>query len=229
MALDITFTTAIDSDRTEVTLTDTTTFGSPNQVRADCGVFVSVAKVNYDNEETDLTVTTDDSDPETDSTFTFSYSNGDGYYKIRYVAIPDYDVATTYAQYDAVFDPATNIVYRSKSAGNVGNAVSSTVYWEVVSDEAGLADNKDEDNESANIDSLVYERVFTSDAQYGYGNLVSQNSMHTEADDEDLIREYDKFSIMLNGAVTADERTEVLSGELICRKIESLFSKYIDD
>lgn len=228
MALSPTFTVAIDAERTEITLTDTTTYGAPNVTRAGCGVFVSAAKVDYGNAETDLTVTTDDTDPETDSTFTFSYTNGDGYYKMRYVAIPDYNSGTTYAQYDAVFDPATNIVYRSKSAGNVGNAVSNTTYWEVITDEAGLADNKEEANESANIDSLVYERVFTANAQYGYGNLVSQNSMHTEADDEDLIWEYDVFSIMLNGAITADERTEPLSGELICRKIETRFSKYID-
>lgn len=229
MALDITFTVAIDSDRSDVTLTDSTVFGSPNQVRASCGVFVSAAKVTYAGVETDLAITTDDSDPETDSTFSFSYTNGDGYYKIRYVAIPDYDAGTTYAKYAAVFAPATNIVYRSKSAGNVGNAVTDTVYWEVITDEAGLADNKDEATESENIDSLVYERVFTSNAQYGYGNLVSQNSMHTESDDEDVTREYDIFSLMLNGAITADERTEVLSGELICRKIESRFSKYIDE
>lgn len=223
MALDISFSSAIDADRTAVTLTDTTTFGSPNVTRAGCGVFVSAAKVDSDNNETDLTVSTDDSDPETDSTFTFTYNNGDGWYKVRYVAVPDYDAGTTYALYDAVFDSSTDTVYRSKTASNTGNSLSSTTYWEEIEDEAGLADFKGEDNESSNIDSLVWERVFTSNAQYAYGNLISENCMCEDFDDPEILYRYQIFSLWLNGAITADERTEVITGEKICRKIQSEF------
>ena len=218
------FTITIDSDRETLTYVDAVTYVDP--VRADGAVHFSVAKVAYDGTEEDLTVTSDDSDPATDSEWSIDYSNGDGYYKARYAFIPTYDAGTTYAQYDCVDDAGS--VYRSKSAGNVGNAVANTTFWEPISDGASIADNKDEDNESSNCDTTIYERTFTANGQYGYGNCVSLNSMHTESDDEDILTDYDLFSILLNGAVTADERTETLSGELICRRIESKFgSKYM--
>lgn len=224
MANTISLSAAITSTRETVTITDGTTYSDP--ARSVVNVYFASSKVNYNGDETVLTVTSDDSDPGTDASWSFDYS-GDGYYKMRYIEIDDYNVGTTYALYDVV--NSGGIVYRSKTAGNVGNAVSNTTYWEVISSPTSLCDNKGGATESANANSLVYERVFTADAQYGYGNCVSQNSMHTESDDEDVLRDYDLFSIMLNGAVTADERTEVLSGELISRKIESYFSKYIDN
>lgn len=195
-------------------------------LRAAGAVHFSVSKVDYSGTEEELTVTSDDSDPATDSEWSIDYQ-GDGYYKARYAFIPTYSSGTTYALYDCV--DSSGSVYRSKSAGNVGNAVANTTYWEPISDGASIADNKDEDNESANCDTTVYERTFTANGQYGYGNCVSLNSMHTESDDEDILTDYDLFSVLLNGAVTADERTEVLSGELICRRIESKFgAKYMD-
>lgn len=227
MALSPLFSVAIDADRLSLTVTDSTVYGAPNLVRADTSVYFSAAKVNYDGDETDVTTTGDDADPTTDSSWSFSYDEGDGYWKMRWVVIPDYDVATTYAQYDAVV--SDSVVYRSKSAGNVGQSVSNTTYWEEIGTPTDLADNKGTATQSENIESYVYERIFTANGQYGYGNCVSQNSMHTEQDDEDVIRPYDLFSIMLNAALTADERTEVLKGELICRRIESTFSKYLDD
>lgn len=227
MALTITLSTAIDAERTEVTLTDSTTFGTGgNPARADVGVFLGVAKVDYEGEETDLTVTSDDDDPSTDSEWTFSYENGDGYYKERYIAVPDYDAGTTYAQYDAAMDTTTKTVYRSKSAGNVGNSLSNTTYWELIDDVPSLCDNKDTSTESANCNSLIIERVFTANGQYAYGNLIAENCQCSDCDNEELLNQYLVFSILLNGAIAADERTQPLSGELICRRIQSL---YIDN
>lgn len=227
MALTPAFTVSIDSDRSDITVTDATVYGAPNLVRADTSVYFSAAKVAYSGEETDVTTTGDDSDPQTDSSWTFSYDEGDGYWKMRWVVIPEYDVADTYAQYDAV--ASGGVVYRSKVGSNTGQSVADTDYFEVINSPTSLADNKGGATESGNIESYVYERIFTANAQYGYGNCVSQNSMHTESDDESVIRDYDLFSILLNGAVTCDERTETLSGELICQKISSYFSKYIDE
>ena len=221
MALSPLFTVAIDSDRTEISITDVTVYGSPNLVRASTNVYFSAAKVSYENVETDVTTTGDDADPGTDSVWTYSYDEGDGYWKHRWAVIPDYAVGTTYAQYDAV--NSGGVVYRSKSAGNVGQSVSSTVYWEVIGTPTDLADNKGEANESANIESYVYERVFTSNSQYAYGNLIFDNSITDDFDDATIMEEYDLFSLWLNGAITADERTIPLSGELVCRKIESRF------
>ena len=214
-----TFSVSIDADRETITITDSIDYVDP--LRADGSVHFSAAKVDKDGNETDLTVTSDDSDPSTDSEWSFSYSNGDGYYKMRYAFIPTYDEAETYALYDCVDSGGS--VYRSKSAGNVGNSVSNTTYWEPISDGASIADNKDEDNESSNCDTVVYERVFTANAQWAYGNLIKTNSMNTEADDETVLQDYHLFSLWLNGAITADERTLCNSGEIISRRIESKF------
>lgn len=227
MALTPAFTVSIDSDRSDLTVTDSTVYGAPNLVRADTSVYFSAAKVAYSGVETDVDVTGNDSDPQTDSSWTFSYDEGDGYWKMRWVVIPEYDVADTYAQYDACV--SGGVVYRSKVGSNTGQSVSDTNYFEVISTPTDLADNKGGATQSNNIESYVYERIFTANAQYGYGNCASKNSMHTESDDEDVMRDYDLFSIMINGAITNDERTEVLAGELACRKIESVFSKYIND
>jgi len=212
------FSIQITVERDTLTYVDSIEYVDP--LRSAGSVHFSVAKVNYEGVEEALTVTSDAGDPSTDSEWSIPYEK-DGYYKARYAFIPSYSASETYALYDSVDEAGS--VYRSKSAGNVGNAVSNTTYWEPLSDGSVIADNKDESNESLNCDTTVYERTFTANAQYEYGNLLSQNSMHTEQDDEDLIRSYDIFSLYLNGAITCDERTEPLSGELICRRIESMF------
>lgn len=221
MALTPSFAVSIDSDRTTLTVSDSTVYGAPNLVRADCSVFFSAAKVDVDDVETDVTTTGDDADPSTDSSWSFSYDEGDGYWLMRWAVIPEYDVSTSYDTYDAVVSGST--VYRSKSDANVGNAVSSTVYWEEIGTPTDLADNKGEDNESSNIESYIYERVFTSNAQYAYGNLIAENCMCEDYDDPEILQEYQLFSLWLNGAITADERTLGASGEIISRKIESRF------
>lgn len=221
MALTPSFTVAIDADRTEISLTDTTVYGAPNLVRADCSVFLSAAKVDAEGTETDVETTGDDEDPSTDSSWSHSYDEGDGYWKYRWVVIPAYDVATEYDLYDAV--ESGGVVYRSKANSNTGQSVSNTTYFEPIGTPTSLADNKGEDNESQNIESYVYERVFTSNSQYAYANLIKTNSMNTEADDESILQDYHLFSLWLNGAVVCDERTLGNPGEIIVRRIESKF------
>jgi len=217
------FSIQITVERDTLTYVDSIEYSDP--LRSAGAVHFSVAKVDYEGVEEALTVTSDAGDPATDSEWSIPYEK-DGYYKARYAFIPTYSSGTTYALYDSVDEDGS--VYRSKSAGNVGNAVSNTTFWEPMSSPTDICDNKDEDNESSNCDTTIYERVFTANHRYGYGNCVSRNSMHTEQDDEDLIRPYDKYSMMLNGAITHDERTEVLSGEIVCKRMDSMFSEYID-
>lgn len=217
------FTIEITSTRTTLTYVDGITYTSP--LRTAGSVYFSVAKVSYAGVETALTVTSNNSNPTIDSRWSITYA-GDGYYKARYAFIPTYSTATTYAKYDSVV--SGGVVYRSKLAANLNNAVTNTTWWEVISDGASIATNKGSATESLNCDTVIYERVFTANAQYGYGNCVSLNSMHTESDDEDISHDYDIFSLMLNAAITADERTETVKGELISRKIESRFANYIN-
>lgn len=222
MALSPSLTISIAADVASATITDTTVYGAPNADRADLRVFVKHYKVDTASIESALTLTSDTSDAQTDAVWTWTYDS-DGYHKTYYVAIPEYSAATSYNIYDAVFDPATDLVYRSKSSGNVGQSLTDTNFYLPITDPASLAANYGEATESVNITSLVYTRVLTPLSQQAYGNLIGTNCACTDCDDDDIIPDYNIFSLWLNGAITADTRTEVLQGELICRRIESKF------
>src|SRR5690606_1396427 len=144
------FSVAIDIDRTTLTITDATSFVDP--VRGDVAVYFAAAKANVDNEETPITTSGDD--PTTDSSWSFQYIS-DGWYKMRWIAVPNYDVAESYSRYDAVYSGGS--VYRSKTDANVGQSVADTNYWEEVSDPTTLCDNKGTSTESQNCDTTIYE------------------------------------------------------------------------
>jgi len=221
MALDVTLSVDISSDRLTGTLNDDTTYGGSNPSRAALRVFADGYKMTADNTATTLTLTSNTSDPQTVTSWDFDISE-DGWFKFYYVAIPAYAGGTTYAIYDAVYDN-DNTVYRSKQNGNVGNALSNTTYWEVITDPAALAANLTETNESLNITSLIYQRVLTPNSEYAYSNMIGENCSCSDCDENETIYDYQIFSFWLNGALVADERTEVVKGETICRRIASRF------
>ena len=224
MALTIDLDLAISTDRKTATITDSTVYGTGgNPARSAVAVYLTAYKVDFEGNETALTVTSDDSDPQTDSVWTIAL-DVDGYYKFPFVIIPDYDGATTYDQYDAVYDSGTDAVYRSKVGSNTGNSVSNTSFWEAVSDPSDLANNKDTSTESGNITSQVYVRVLRMNGQYEFANRLSNMSLFMDNDDPDFsIQDYNLFAQWLDAAEVADSRSEVLDGELICRRIQSRF------
>lgn len=221
MALEPIIGLSITADRVTLTLTDLTTYGSPNPTRSVLRVFLTLYKVDVDNAGTAIAVTSNTGDSETVSSWSAPFGV-DGWYKALFVAIPAYAGGTTYAIYDAVYDTVTDLVYRSKSAGNVGNALSDTVYWEPISDPTTLAENEGETNESVNITSLVYSRVLTYNSQFAYGNLIAGNCECSDCDDENIIQPYEIYSLLLNGAIIADQRSEFIKGERISRKLQSI-------
>lgn len=222
MALTIDLSASIASTRTSWVLSDLTTYGTGgNPARAAVGVFVQSFKMSYENEETELTVEGNNDDPETDSSWTITYDT-DGWYKTDFVIIPDY-AAGTYAIYAAVFDPATNNVYRSKTNGNTESDLTNTTFWELITEPALLAENKDTATESLNITSVVYQRVFSATSQYTFANLLSEQCMCTDCDEDESLRNYNIFAQWLDAVAIADSRSEVLDGELICRRIQSKF------
>jgi hypothetical protein len=210
---------AIATTRESWTLTDDSTFTDP--VRSGCAVYVQSYKMDYNNNATELTTTGDDAAPETDSSWVITYDS-DGWYKTYYVSIPDFNSATTYAIYDAVY--SGGVVYRSKANSNTTDTLSDTTWWEVIEDPATLANNKGTTTESTNIDSTIYHRVFSANAQYEYGTRLSDLSHYTDNDDlEFSIGDYNLFAQWLDAIAIADSRTEVLDGELIARRIEAKF------
>lgn len=224
MPLTIELSTAIASNRESWRLDDDTTYGGSNPARADCLVFVKSFKMNYDNEETELTVTGNNSDPATDTSWTITYTV-DGWYKTYFVIIDEeYDAEDTYEQYDAVHDGEGN-VYRSKVGSNTGNALSDTDYWEPIDSDsvADLANNKDTATESANIVSTIYQSVFAADGQYEYGTFLSNQNPREQNDNPDVMRDYNIWAKMLDEIAIAHSRSEVLEGELIARRMQSQF------
>lgn len=221
MALSPELSISITADRAVLSLVDETVYGSPNPARSALRVFLTLYKVNTDNVGTSITVTSNTGDAETVTSWSGDFGN-DGWYKALFVAIPAYAGGTTYAIYDAVYDTVTDLVYRSKSAGNVGNLLSDTIYWEPISDPTTLAENEGETNESVNITSLVYSRILTYHSQFAYGNLIAGNCECSDCDDENIIQPYEIYSLLLNGAIIADQRSEFIKGERIARKLQGI-------
>lgn len=206
---------AIASTRDTWTLTDNSTF-TPS--RSSFYVYVNGYKVNYANALTDLLVS--NATPNTSTSWSITYSV-DGAYRVYYVALEGYSGVTPYAQYDAVYDGG--VVYRSLQDSNTGNDVADTSWWEVIPDPATLAANKGEANESLNIDTLVYNRVFSADGQYAYDNLIAGSTLCSDCDEAVVLAKYNLFALWLDDIAIADAREEVLTGELIARKIQSVF------
>lgn len=216
---------SITQDRTQGILTDSTTYGSP--ARAATGLFVKGYKMNHNSTvASTLTVLGNDGDPETDTYYTFNIPS-DGWIRFNVVSIPDFDTNLTYAQYDAVFNPSDNKVYRSLQAGNTENDLTNTTWWEEIAtaDIADLAANEGEDNESANIDSLVYEPGVFPNSQYAFANQISEASEEyltsLNLPDDDL-NTYSLMALMIDGMQVNADRSEMSAVERKVRRFDSL-------
>ncbi len=226
MAYDIQFSIAITANRETLTITDTTVFGGSNPARNTVLVFLSGNKQSVDNTVAyALTITPNDVDPLVTSSWSHSYTD-DGWYNYFYVIIKDeYDAGDTYNQYDAVYSGSS--VYRSLINNNLGYALSNTSAWELITDPSTLAANKGETNESLNIESIIYQRIFTFNSQYGYGSFVAEASEDCCGDcgDEESDAQYNLLSLLVNGAIQCDYRTLLPEGETICRRLSAILGE----
>lgn len=212
---------SISSDRATFTVTDETTYSSP--VRSAVGAYLIVQKKDSEG----ATVSTplvvgNDGDEQTDVSWVVNYSV-DGWYRLLFVTPPDYAGGTTYAIYDAVQDPATSVIYRSKQNANTGNALNNTTWWEEV--DATIALNSGEDNESTNCDTLVYDVILTANSEYEYASLISDASdecCKVECSLENL-QTYIRVAALIDGMIVHSDRSEMASGEKIARRLESIF------
>lgn len=213
---------SVTSNRATATLSDVTVYTSP--IRSAVGVYTICQKLNASGDVVGtLTLTGNDADPQTDSSWEFSLTEYlDGWYRICYAAPEDYDAGTTYALYDAVQDASTSIIYRSKQAGNIGNALSNQTYWEVV--DAKIALNKDTSSESENIDTFVYSVIITANAEYNVANAVADASDDCCAEDCSLDDTFYliKLRSILEGAIVDNDRGNYPSGERKMRRLESI-------
>ncbi len=216
----------ITSDRASATISDETTYSSP--ARAAVGVFVGCYKMNGDSTVADtLTLVSNTDDPETDSEWVMQLDNGDGWYRIPAVSIPDFDDTLTYDIYDAVFDPSSGNVYRSKQNTNTQDSLANTTWWELISDPAALALNEEEANESTNIDSTIYEVILSPNSEYEYANLISEvaeECCKVECSIENLLP-YIRVAALVDGMYVHSDRSEMVAGERLARRLESIIEE----
>lgn len=217
MAITAGFTVSTPYPYTSHTITDASTYTSPT--RAAVGVFFKGFKKDYLGNRTSLTTTGNDSDPNTDVSWAITYTI-DGWYEYLYAAIPDYDAGTTYALYDCAFDTGTAVAYRSLQDGNVGNALSNTSYWEVVSEPWLLYDNVGEVNESANITVYSYNRVLSPITKKAFGDCTALAALEARSDAKRSIdvEKYEFIGLAVDAMYNEDERLSFSSGEKIARR-----------
>jgi hypothetical protein len=226
-------TLAISTDRESTTITDETVFGTGgNPARADVRVYLKGYKMvltastnsSLTTSYTALTTTGDTDDPATDASWLVTYTE-DGSYKYNYVIVEEeYDVATTYARYDAVY--SGDVVYRSKTNSNVGQSLSNTTYWEVIESPADLAANKGTSTESTNVTSTVYLRVLAADGQYYYANYISDQCACVDCDEQQFFTKATGWMLLLDRIAIADSRSEIVDGESAALR---MMSNYFPD
>lgn len=220
MAITTSFGFTINTGITTLTFTDNSTYTSP--VRADVGVFLSGAKVAYNNTETVLVLTPDSADVNAVANWTTSYP-ADGWFKFRYAAVPAYSAVATYAQYDAVYDATTDILYRSKLAANLGNALSNTTYWEVVTVDT-LVEATGTATASVNITTAEHDEILYFQAQKIFGDLVEDAALvcTNVTLQPDEVEQYEIMDIFINAMNIANTRERYSDGEKIARKASNI-------
>lgn len=217
---------SVSSDLTEFTIVDGTTYSSP--ARGSLAAYMIVQKMNADATVAEtLTITADTEDPETDAEWVVDYSEGDGWYRACFVLPPDYDVLEEYEIYDLVFDTSTDTVWRSKQNTNTGNALVAGAFWEEITGNniALIALNEGEANESANIDSTVFEFIMTSNSEKAYASKIAEASeqyLTSTFIPDDVLDTYSIMAVLLDGAYVAGDRAEYSKGERIIDRLTSI-------
>lgn len=216
MANTISLVTSVNDAHTSLIVTDTTTYTNPT--RANVGVFVKVFKVNFSGLEVALATTSDDEDPGTDSVFTCSLDQ-DGHYRYKYIAVPDYNAGTTYALGEVAYDTVAFGVYKSKQAGNVGNALSDTAFWEAISDPTSLIASS-----PANADTATVNKVVSTLTEDKRNTLAITAAVEQSTDAYRLkdVRSFELVDLLLAGLQAADSAGEFNIGEKIARRAEAI-------
>lgn len=212
-----------------VTFVDATTYTSP--VRTAQGVFVKIFKVDYAGNRTALTTTPNNVDPASASTTTWAATfTEDGWYQMLYVAAPTYSGAATYAQYDAVYDPTTKLVYRSKSAGNIGNALVNTTFWEFIADPSSLALNVGTSLASPNLNTNTSVTTLNlglyPETRVAFGSstataFLEATSTYKRSQD---VRTYELLGLAIDGMKIADSRQSYSLLETFARRASSIIA-----
>lgn len=197
------------------TLSDATVYGTGgNPARADGALYLTLEKINYDS-SVDYAIDITTYTPETVEDFIFTTTK-DGWVQGKYCFIPDFNIATAYVQYDAVY--SGGVVYRATQA-STGQTPPNSSYWEIISTPTDLVDNDGSSTESANIAILVYNLIIYPYAKKLFGDVSEDYAIKCCGSWKD-VEEFNTFKQM--GAITAglqgcNTRSRWASGERISR------------
>ena len=203
------------------------TYTSP--ARTSLAVYVKLSKTDYTGAKTLLTTTANNADPTSAGTniWTAPYT-ADGWHQILFVALPFYAGGTTYAQYDAVYESGS--VYRSKSAGNIGNAVSNTTYWELISDPTSLALTAGTSTGSPNLAAITSTAVLSfgvrASISAAFGDQAGDAFLEMTSDykrSQD-VRMHELLALAVDSIDTADSRQNYSALEIYARRAESIIA-----
>jgi hypothetical protein len=204
---------SFNSDATEATITDETTYGGAEFDRSEVAVFLQLWKMDEDEVETSSTI--DNSTPDSSSTWVFD-SETDGWYRALISIIPNWDVATAYIAGDVVYYTDGNI-YECILASTANLPTDSTYFTAIEITDDAIEDADNVVNEYQ--DYLVIEQ-----GKICAGTAAAEWYKSQDCSDCDKL---DLASSMLKkrGMVIAAQRFAALSlyakAESIARKLET--------
>jgi hypothetical protein len=209
------------SDASAVTIENTTVYGGANPDRSEVATFVQFYKVDRTGDLTPMSQSP--YDPTTDDIYTAALEQ-DGWIQVWFVNVENYNIATTYAQYDAVY--YNGVVYRALQA-STGQVPPDLTNWEVIEFPTELIENYEEADESGNLTFLIFDFIASAYSRVYAGNTAALAAIETATNrkrSEDVL-DYEFFYTMLDGMVAAGDRNRFAEGERIARKIQDEYAK----
>jgi hypothetical protein len=220
--------TAVTADGTESTWADETVYGGAELLRNQVAVSLTAYKVDVDQVETALEVST--FDPEDATTFT-TENGADGWTKYYFVIIERWLVGTTYNQYDLVWSEDEQAFYEySNATPSAGNLVTDSTYWTVVTDPTTKIANVNTASESGNLIYEVINKVLTYQTSICYIKAASKHAKETCGTpdcgcDSRLGKLFHKIRDLFNNMPLNESTGQYLEGEKNARLAE----KWCDD
>lgn len=218
---DFNYTTeAIDGDSFLGTFTDETVYAGSDYARADVAVLFTIDKIAQDTEsQGELTIQS--YTPTSATTFSFTIDT-DGWHKAKGLIIPEFNIATAYTQYQAVYYTNGN-VYRA-TASSTGNLPTDTNYFELIADPFDLIENDGEADESDNISFEVVDIIIYPYAKQNYGIVTAQSDCCSDCEKTKLILNYEFAGNLVDSMDTANQQQRYAYGESIAREAEVFFA-----